>query len=106
MADVPCNGCTACCHGPVILHPALDDDPRLFDCEFVPQVGYRLKRKPNGDCTYLTDKGCAIWPNTPGVCRAFDCRKYVLLQLNDPLKDSRVVAAGKRLLAQEARANG
>ena len=47
LQAVPCAGCTACCRGPVILHPALGDDPAAFDAVFVLDVGYRLRRRPD-----------------------------------------------------------
>jgi Fe-S-cluster containining protein len=100
MSDVPCNGCTACCHGTIVLHPALGDDPRKFDAVFVEGIGYRLRRKPDGSCIYLREGGCSIWPNTPGVCRAFDCREYVKLGLadDDPMADEAVSRRGKELI--------
>jgi Fe-S-cluster containining protein len=102
LKSVPCNGCTACCHGPVILHPALGDDHRKFDAEWIEGVGYRLKRNPDGSCVYLREGGCSIWPNTPGVCRAFDCRDYVRsgLAAIDPMADDAIVHQGKHLISK------
>lgn len=102
MTDVPCNGCTLCCHGPIILHPALGDDPDAYQCDLVPDVGYRLRRKPDGSCIYLRENGCSIWPNTPGVCRAFDCRQYAKMNWAkfDPLADDGVLERGLELLGQ------
>ena len=96
MQYVPCDGCTACCHGVVILHPALGDDHTKFECDFVEGIGFKLMRKLDGSCSYLTPDGCSIWPKTPALCRAFDCRKYVELGLaaSDPMRDDAIVAAG------------
>ncbi len=82
-----------------MLHPALGDDARKFDCDVTP-YGHMLKRKPDGSCTYLRDEGCSIWPNTPGVCRAFDCREYVLKKFYEipGSGDPDVVAAGRARL--------
>jgi Fe-S-cluster containining protein len=97
VADVPCNGCTACCHGVVVLHPALGDDPSQYETERVEGIGFVLKRRPDGSCHYLLEGGCSIWPNTPGVCRAFDCRAYAKSNWArlDPLGDPAIIAAGK-----------
>lgn len=78
MADVPCNGCTKCCRGGgrVVLHPGLDPDPRPFDYELIPGVGYALKVKADGSCIHLTTMGCEVHANKPAQCRAFDCRVY------------------------------
>ena len=34
-----------------------------------------LDHKPNGDCIYLTEKGCGIWETRPQMCREMDCRR-------------------------------
>ena len=97
LVHVPCNGCTACCHGVIVLHPALNDNPLQYETEQVPGFGMVLKRKPDGSCHYLNSSGCSIWPNTPAVCRAFDCRVYASSKWAelDPLRDEAVIAAGK-----------
>jgi Fe-S-cluster containining protein len=97
LTKVDCNGCTACCrHGVVVLHPALGDNPLDYNTQEIPGVGMALKRNRDGSCHYLTDKGCSIWPKTPAVCRAFDCRAYVrsAWAAFDPLVDRDVLAAG------------
>lgn len=96
MVDVPCNGCTACCYGPIALHPSLGDDPSKFHHEYKPGYGLFLARKEDDSCLYLGEGKCTIWPNTPAVCRAFDCRVYTKSKWSkiDPLRDERVIAAG------------
>jgi len=96
QSDVPCNGCTACCHGPIVLHPSLGDDPSHYATELIEGFGLILRRNPDGSCIYLTKGGCSIWPNRPGVCRAFDCRAYARSAWAklDPLRDEAVIAAG------------
>jgi Fe-S-cluster containining protein len=80
-ANVPCNGCTACCQTDLIfIHPEMGDDPNLYDVApaFNPltnESGMALKHKPGGGCVYVTDKGCGIHGHQPAVCREFDCRK-------------------------------
>jgi hypothetical protein len=36
ISIVPCNGCTACCHGPIMLHPGLGDDAAKYETELTP----------------------------------------------------------------------
>ena len=74
--EVPCNGCTLCCRGTIVLHPAFGDDPTQYDTEVIDDLGVVLKRQSDGRCIYVTEKGCSIWPHTPAVCRVFDCRVY------------------------------
>jgi hypothetical protein len=77
-ANVPCNGCTACCqHDLVMLQP--DDDPALYDTLEVvnPLTGERgqaLRHKPEGGCIYVGEHGCSIHGHAPAMCRVFDCR--------------------------------
>lgn len=96
MTIVPCNGCTACCHGVIVLHPALGDDPSTYETVEIPGVGYALKRNPDGSCHYLAGDKCSIWGRAPGVCKAFDCRVYAKSKWAalDPLRDDRVIDAG------------
>lgn len=81
--DVPCNGCVACCKKEVVvLFPEKGDDVSQYDhVEIeVEGVGIRhaLRHKNNGDCVYLGESGCTIHDRLPSVCKAFDCRMYLL----------------------------
>ncbi len=98
MADVNCNGCTACCHGPIVLHPAMGDEPRNYRHHFVEGAGLVLDRNDDDSCIYLQAGGCSIWSKRPAICRAFDCRVYALSGWTayDPLRDESVIAAGLR----------
>lgn len=83
--NVPCNGCTACCRGELILlHPENGDDVSLYETMDVknPLTGIASKaltHKPNGDCFYLAANGCTIHDTAPVICRKFDCRRFVKL---------------------------
>jgi hypothetical protein len=79
-----------------MLHPALGDDPTKYEHEEIKGIGAALKRKADGSCHYLADNGCTIWPNTPALCQAFDCRAYVAMAWAslDPLANRDVIAAG------------
>ncbi len=76
MYDVPCNGCTKCCHGDAIrLLP--QDDATQYQTEphdWMP--GHlMLAHAPNGDCVYLGAGGCTIQSTKPLMCREMDCRR-------------------------------
>ena len=79
-ADVPCNGCTACCRSDrVFLGPA--DDPKAFawHAEVIDGLRYAvLDRQADGACVYLTATGCGIHGAAPAICRRMDCRVLVL----------------------------
>ena len=85
LPPLVCNGCTECCHGPVMLHPSLGDDYRTYESEDVMSdsklVGRKLKQREDGSCFYLSESGCTIWGRHPAVCRAFDCRKFARLMI-------------------------
>lgn len=81
MTDVPCNGCTLCCHYGLIFLDPLRDDVSAYDTEMHvnPATGHSspaLKHKPGGGCIYLGDSGCTIHERAPAVCKDFDCRLY------------------------------
>ena len=75
FGEVPCNGCTLCCHGDAIrLLP--EDNERLYLT--VPHARMKghlmLDHKTNGDCVYLGVSGCTIHDWKPRMCQAMDCR--------------------------------
>lgn len=67
--DVNCDGCSACCvNERVILSPAAGDDPDAYWTNLTEINGSMetvLAHKPNGECVYLTKKGCAIHDRAP-----------------------------------------
>lgn len=77
--NVPCNGCTRCCHNDLIrLLPS--DDPTQY--RTIPHPYRRgakaLAHKPDGDCVYLGKNGCIIHATKPQMCREMDCRRIAL----------------------------
>jgi uncharacterized protein len=77
-ANVPCNGCTACCrHEAILLLPEHGDRIEDYDYEMVGSIAV-VRLKPNGDCVYLGEHGCTIHDRAPVICRAFDCRRFYL----------------------------
>lgn len=78
--EVPCDGCTLCCHGDAV-RILEHEDPSRWATEphpFLP--GQRmLAHKQNGDCLYLATlpsglQGCTIHQSKPQVCSEMDCR--------------------------------
>ena len=78
-ADVPCNGCTLCCQGDAVR---LEAEDRALDYQTEPDPyipgALMIAHKPNGDCIYLTEKGCRIHDRAPSLCRSADCRSLAL----------------------------
>lgn len=75
IGNVPCDGCTRCCHGDAIrLLP--EDDAAAYETEphFLFPGHLMLAHRPNGDCVYVTEKGCAIHDRRPRMCYSLDCR--------------------------------
>ena len=82
-ADVPCNGCTACCHGDLVfIHPECGDIASEYQTmrmahPITNQMGDALQHR-NGSCIYLGAIGCTIHARRPSMCREFDCRRFYL----------------------------
>lgn len=116
-ARVPCNGCTSCCQGDmIILHPECGDNSAEYQTvECVNPVAGKaalmLAHKPNGDCIYLErGVGCTIHGKAPTVCREFDCRRMYLkmmelsrverrLSLKHGFLSKPIITAGKKRFA-------
>jgi hypothetical protein len=73
-AAVPCNGCSACCRGElVMLDLTIGEDPANFLTErketpFGPI--FALQQNPDLSCVYLGPAGCTIWDRAPAMCRS------------------------------------
>lgn len=96
---VPCDGCTACCHGQAIfLKPDKGDVPEQYQTKpwnnpVRGEIMLMLDHEENGDCIYLGETGCTIYARRPFQCQAYDCRK---LFLTIPHKNrKRLIAAGQ-----------
>lgn len=70
-ATVPCGTCRACCMSDrVVLR---DDEAECYRWHH--EAGSKvLDRKSNGECVYLTARGCSVHDAPPDICRRFDCR--------------------------------
>ena len=74
--DVPCNGCTRCCHGDAMRILPHEDASQWATEPHDRLSGARmLAHKPNGDCYYLGERGCSIQQTKPQMCMEMDCRK-------------------------------
>lgn len=72
---VPCNGCTACCHGDAVRILPHEDASRWQTEPHSYMAGaLMLAHKPNGDCVYL-DGGCTRQADKPQQCHEMDCRR-------------------------------
>lgn len=77
MFDVPCNGCTLCCHKDAV-RLLVGDDPRKYQTEphpYMPEARMLAHKPTTGDCLYLGDEGCTIHETKPQMCREMDCRR-------------------------------
>jgi Fe-S-cluster containining protein len=82
-ADVPCDGCTACCESSQFVHIGPDETETLsaipsellFPAPRMPGhllLGYDER----GCCPMLDDDGCSIYDHRPRTCRTYDCRVF------------------------------
>src|SRR3990167_3779579 len=73
--NVPCDGCTRCCHGDAVRILPTED---IHKWETQPHAIFKgalmLAHKSNGDCVYLDGGGCSIQDDKPQQCIEFDCR--------------------------------
>lgn len=73
--EVPCNGCTLCCHGDAVRILPHEDPTKWQTVPHPFKAGaLMLAHKANGDCVYLGPAGCTIQADKPQVCYEMDCR--------------------------------
>ena len=83
-ADVPCDGCTACCRSSQFVHIEPDETgtlsriPRelLFPAPLRPSGHMILGYDERGHCPMLVDDACSIYEHRPRTCRTYDCRVF------------------------------
>ena len=103
-ADVPCDGCTACCTSAQFVHIAPDEIdtlahvPRqlLFPAPRLPAGHVVLGYDEQGRCPMLVDGSCSIYDHRPRTCRTYDCRVFAAAGVD-------VGADGKNDIARRAR---
>jgi len=103
-ADVPCDGCTACCRASQFVHvepdeaDALDHIPAelLFPAPRLP-AGHRVMGyDERGHCPMLVDGGCSIYEHRPRACRTYDCRIFAATGIEVDATQPEVAARVRR----------
>lgn len=94
-ADVPCDGCTACCRSSQFVHVEPDETEALsripsgllFPAPRLPLGHVVIGYDEQGHCPMLVDDHCSIYEHRPRTCRTYDCRLLpaagVALQADD-----------------------
>lgn len=83
-ADVPCNGCNACCRSSYFIHVHAFERDSLAH---IPEVlRFKAPTSVEGDqvmgfdeqgaCPMLRDGQCSIYTFRPQTCRQYDCRIF------------------------------
>lgn len=96
-ADVPCDGCTACCTSSHFVHIGPDETDTLsripaallFPAPLMPRGHVLLGYDERGHCPMLIDNQCSIYDHRPRTCRTYDCRVFPATQVavgDDPAK--------------------
>ncbi|HEY6625274.1 MAG TPA: YkgJ family cysteine cluster protein [Acidimicrobiales bacterium] len=83
-ADVPCDGCTACCTSSQFVHISPDETDTLshvpadllFPAPRLPSGHVVLGYDERGRCPMLIDNRCSIYEHRPRACRTYDCRVF------------------------------
>ena len=83
-ADVPCDGCTACCTSAQFVHIEPDESDTLahipahllFPAPLRPRGHVLLGYDERGHCPMLVDNRCSIYEHRPRACRTYDCRVF------------------------------
>jgi uncharacterized protein len=83
-ADVPCDGCTACCTSSQFVHVGPDETDTLahipaellFPAPGLPTGHVVLGYDERGHCPMLLDGRCSIYEHRPRSCRTYDCRIF------------------------------
>ena len=104
-ADVPCNGCTACCTSSMFIHIEPDEldtlahipTQLLFPAPRRPQGHVVLGHDERGHCPMLIDNRCSIYEHRPRTCRTYDCRVFAATGLDAADGDERKSAIAERV---------
>ena len=89
-ADVPCDGCTACCTSSQFVPIGPDETDTLahipadllFPAPRLPKGHVLLGYDERGHCPMLVDDRCSIYEHRPSTCRAYDCRIFAATGLD------------------------
>jgi Fe-S-cluster containining protein len=95
-AEVPCDGCTACCRSSQFVHIGPDEadtlahipEELLFPAPHMSRGHVVLGYDERGHCPMLVENRCSVYAHRPRACRVYDCRVFRAagLELEDPVK--------------------
>lgn len=80
-ADVPCGACQLCCHNTRV--PVTEKEAEAPALKAVITDRGWIIPKEGKACIHLTESGCDIYDQRPITCRAFDCRKRLVTNMQD-----------------------
>jgi hypothetical protein len=109
-ADVPCDGCTACCRASQFVPVGPDEADALahLPAELLFPVPGRpghqlLGYDERGHCPMLVEDRCSVYEHRPRACRTYDCRVYAATAVDpDPATQADVaVRVGRWRFAVE-----
>jgi Fe-S-cluster containining protein len=101
-AEVPCDGCTACCRSSQFVHVGPDEADTLahipvellFPAPHRPSGHLVLGYDERGHCPMLVENRCSIYAHRPRACRTYDCRVFPAAGLEPDEQD--LVEIGER----------
>jgi Fe-S-cluster containining protein len=96
-ADVPCQGCTACCRSSQFVEVGPDETAALAHIN--PALLFPAPGRPGfkllgyderGHCPMLINDQCSIYEHRPRACRTYDCRVFPAagLEPDEPGKEA------------------
>lgn len=83
---VPCGGCVACCYHPCVgVHPEDERPEDLARLDLVTREDgvIVVRKRSDGACVHLGERGCTVYEHRPRACRLYDCRKYAMIGVLD-----------------------
>jgi Fe-S-cluster containining protein len=103
-ADVPCDGCTACCSSSQFVHIEPDETDTLahihaalrFPAPGRPAGHVLLGYDEHGRCPMLGDHGCTIYEHRPRTCRTYDCRVFTATGVEPDASQPAITARVRR----------
>ena len=103
-ADVPCDGCTACCRSSQFVHIEPDETDTLahvpvslgFPAPGLPKGHVVMGYDEHGRCPMLGDDGCTIYEHRPRTCRTYDCRVFAATRVGPDASQPAIAARVRR----------
>jgi uncharacterized protein len=103
-AEVPCDGCTACCTSSQFVHIGPDETDTLscvpaellFPAPRMPPGHVLLGYDERGHCPMLIDNECSIYEHRPRTCRSYDCRVFAATGIEPDLDQPLVAERARR----------